>query len=108
MTEFVSEPIRPRAASFDTAAMGRGEPGLPVAFEWRGTWYEVLERVAQWKESAPEGGKTGGEVYLRRHCYKLRMSDGSTWTVYCVRQPPRSGSPKALWYLYTVEPAPEH
>ena len=98
MTEFVSESIRPRAGSFDAAAMGRGEPGLPDAFEWRGTWYEVVERLAQWKETAPEGGKPGGEVYLRRHCYRLGMSDGSMWTVYCLRQPP-----KRRWFLYSVE-----
>lgn len=30
MIEFVSEPRTPRRALFDTAAMARGEPGLPT------------------------------------------------------------------------------
>ena len=102
-TEFVSESIRPRAGSFDASAMGRGEPGLPSAFQWRDAWYDVIECRTYWKETSSEGARAGGDVYLRRHCYELDMSDGSVWTVYCVRQPPRSGSPKALWYLYTIE-----
>jgi hypothetical protein len=102
-TEFVSESIRPRPASFDAPAMGRGEPGLPGGFQWRDAWYDVVERLDQWKKTSSEGGRAGGDVYLRRHYYRLGMSDGSVWTVYCVRQPPKTGSPKALWYLYTIE-----
>ena len=29
MAELISEPIAPRSGTFDTAPMGRGEPGLP-------------------------------------------------------------------------------
>lgn len=103
VVEFVSEAIVPRGGTFDAAAMGRGEPGLPGGFEWRGQAYDVIERLGQWKESAPEGGRPGGELYLRRHYYKLRMSDGAIWTVYFVRQPARSGSARRRWFLYEVE-----
>jgi Family of unknown function (DUF6504) len=98
--EFVSEPLRP-AGPRDTAAMGRGEPGLPAAFEWRGRRFDVLSTQAAWKESSPEGRRAGNEVYLRRHCYRLRMSDGSVWSVYFTRQAPRGGSARQRWFLYS-------
>jgi hypothetical protein len=103
MEEFVSEQIDPRPAAFDTAPMGRGEPGLPTGFRWRDRWYAVVERLRSWKQSAAEGGRPGGEVYLRRHCHRLRMSDGGVWTVYFVRQTPKSGSPKQRWFLLSIE-----
>ncbi len=102
MDEFVSEPVQPAGESFDAAAMARGEPGLPASFQWRDETYEVVSVVRQWKATAAEGGRPGGEVYLRRHYYEIKMSDGSTWTVYIVRQTPKSGSPKARWFLYTI------
>lgn len=83
--------------------MGRGEPGLPIGFTWRGTSYEVSEELEAWKESSREGARTGGQLYLRRHCFRLRMSDDAIWTVYCTRQTPRSGDPKKRWFLYTIE-----
>ena len=103
MPEFVSENIVPHPGAFDARAMGRGEPGLPRGFTWRGASYAVVETLAQWKHSTREGGRAQGELYLRRHYYKLRMSDESTWTVYFVRQSPKSGSPKRRWFLYTIE-----
>jgi hypothetical protein len=99
--DFVSEPIEPLAGTFDTAAMARAEPGLPRGFRWRDDMYEVIDVLERWKESAPEGGRPGGERYLRRHCFRLRMSDGSTWTVYFTRRTPRSGNRKRRWFLYT-------
>ena len=107
MDEFISEPITPVGGRFDTAAMGRGEPGLPREFVWRGQTYGVAEKLDQWKQSSAEGGRAGGELYLRRHCYKLRMSDGSVWTIYFERQAPHSPdksgcakSAKRRWFLY--------
>jgi hypothetical protein len=81
--------------------MGRGEPGLPSGFTWRGNSVTIVERLETWKHSSREGGGAG-DLYLRRHYYKLRMSDGSIWTVYFVRQTPRTGSPKNRWFLYTI------
>jgi len=104
MTEFVSEPIVPRAGTFDTAAMARAEPGLPDAFGWRGDWHDIAAVLETWKASSPEGGRPGGELYLRRHYFKLRMTDGAAWTVYFERQA-RPGAPaKQRWFLYTLDP----
>ncbi len=103
MEEFLSEPITPYAGTFDAAAMAAGLPGLPRGFTWHGERYEVVEQLASWKQSAPEVGRLAGERYLRRHYFRLRMSDNSIWTIYLVRQTPRSGSPKRRWFLYSRE-----
>ncbi|MFQ5492500.1 MAG: DUF6504 family protein [Phycisphaerae bacterium] len=99
----MSEAIEPFAGTAEAVALGRGEPGLPAGFTWRGRSYRVLRRRSQWKASAPEGGKAGGEVYLRRHYFELTMEDGAAWTVYFVRQAASSGSKKRRWFLYTVD-----
>ena len=103
MEEFVSELITPQRGTFDTGAMGAGLPGLPAGFEWRGESRRIVALLEEWKQSAPEGGRAGGERYLRRHYFRLRMSDEAVWTVYFLRQTPRSGSPKKRWFLYAVE-----
>ncbi len=103
MAELISEPIVPRPGTFDTARMARGEPGLPDGFTWRGQSVKVVELLEAWKHSSREGGRAGGELYLRRHYFKLQMSDDCVWTVYFVRQTPRSGDAKKRWYLYTTE-----
>ncbi len=103
MADLISEPITPRAGTFDASRMGRGLPGLPTGFTWRGRLLEVLEELSAWKDTSREGARAGGDLYLRRHYYRLRMSDDTVWTVYFVRQTPQSGSAKARWFLYTVE-----
>ena len=102
MAVFFSEPITPQAGTSDTAKMGRGEPGLPTGFEWRSESFDIVEELSAWKHSSREGGGAG-DLYLRRHYYKLRMSDEAVWTVYFVRQTPRSGNPKSRWFLYTID-----
>ena len=99
---FVSEPIEPRGGRRDAGAMARGEPGLPAAFSWRGTERRVAEILRRGRGT----GTDMGEVYVRRHTYRLRMDDGSAWEVYFLRQPPagRRAAKPARWYLLTVEP----
>ena len=98
--QFVSEPIEPRRGSFDAAGMARGEPGLPRRFTWRQTEYEVDELLEAWTTSSPEGGH--GEMYLRRHWFKLRTTDGTTMTIYCERQPKPGQSARRRWWVYSV------
>jgi hypothetical protein len=92
--QFISEPLSAVAGSRDVAAMSRGEPGLPAAFIWRDQRLEILHILETWKTNTP-GEK---QVYLRRHWYRLRLTDGSTATVYCLRQAKR-GSPR--WWIYS-------
>lgn len=102
MKKMVSEPIDPEAGSFEAGAMASGVPGLPVAFAWRGASKRVLSCERAWKSLRPE---PGGELYLRRHYYELRMDDGCCWVVYCLRQPSTAKGGRHRWYLYTVEDA---
>lgn len=104
--EFISEPILPDPGSFDPSQMARGLPGLPAGFGWRGQPYTVIECLETWKESTREGGTATGELYLRRHCFKLWMSDSSIWTIYFTRQGPRGGNAKARWFLYSIDRGP--
>ena len=99
--ELISEPIKPHPGTFDTSAMGRGEPGLPSGFTWRGDSVDITEELSRWKQSSRESSRPDADLYLRRHYYKLRMSDGATWTIYFERQTPRTGDPKQRWFLYT-------
>lgn len=97
--EFISQPITPTAGTFDARAMSTGVPGLPAGFAWAGETFAIVELLERWKHTSREGSYAQGDVYLRRHYYRLKMSDGSVWTVYVLRQTPRSGSPKQRWFL---------
>jgi len=105
--EFVSEAMTPVAGTGDAGAMARGEPGIPSRFTWRDTEYSLVGVMETWKTSSPcKHG--GGEVYLRRHWYRILTDPPAVMTVYCTRQAPRSNTrnrPKPRWWIYTVAPA---
>jgi DNA polymerase IV len=97
--KLISEPLRPTEEWLTTDAMSRGEPGLPAGFHWRDSVHRVATLVRAWKQVKPEAS---GQMYLRRHYYELRMEDGATWTVYCLRQAGRSGANVPRWFLYRI------
>jgi len=100
--KFISETIKPLADTFDTAAMTRGEPGLPKTFIWRDNEYEVAEVLEAWKETGP--CRSGSpELYLRKHWYKIRTADNMVMTIYFERQARSKSQSKARWWLYTIE-----
>ncbi len=100
--KFVSEIIKPLEGTFDTAAMTRGEPGLPAKFIWRDTGYTIAEVLEVWKETG--ACRSGGrETYLRKHWYKIRTTDNIIMTLYFERQARSKSQNKARWWLYTIE-----
>jgi hypothetical protein len=100
--EFVCEPIQPVAGTFDPAGMARGEPGLPQRFLWRDTEYTVAAVLAVWKEDGP--CKSGsGEMYLRKHWFKILTEQGPRMTIYFERQPRSKRQNKARWWLNTID-----
>lgn len=100
--KFISESIKPLGGEFQTAAMTRGEPGLPERFTWRNTEYAVAEVLEAWKETGP--CRSGGsEKYLRKHWYKIRTADNQIMTLYFERQARAKSQAKARWWLYTIE-----
>lgn len=101
--QLISEPLTPIGAGADTTSMARGEPGLPHGFEWRGESARIVRLLEKWKESSREGGNDARDLYLRRHYYKMRMTDDRVWTVYFERQSTRGGNPRQRWFLFTIE-----
>ncbi len=99
--EFVSESIMPDGGAFDTAGMTRGEPGLPSRFLWRDQQYEVAEVIEAWKESGPCRSGSG-EMYLRKHWFKILTGNGLEMTIYFERQPRAKRQSKKRWWLYTI------
>ena len=105
--EFVSECIQPAGGAFALPA-AIGEPALPLRFTWQGRTCEVREVQRQWKELDPDRTHGSGQLYLRRHWFELRMTDGSLWTVYFLRQPASGRRASARWWLYRMAvPSPE-
>ncbi len=84
--------------------MSRGEPGLPAGFAWRDREYRVVRVLRRWKQLGLESG--GKELYLRRHYAEAEMDDGSTWIVYCLRQPRGAGGTGGRGFLYSIADAP--
>lgn len=110
--EFVSEPIEPEAGTFSPELMASGLAGLPGAFTWRGRRYEIVECLEHRKISAAEGHKVGGERYLRRQQFLVRLDSGQTATIYVTRQAAagtgrggRGAAARRRWFLYTISDA---
>ncbi len=89
--EFVSEAISPHPGTADTAAMARGEPGLPTGFRWRGRDYLVAELLESWKTNNDGHGGGDANKYLRRHWFRIRTTTGEIMTLYCLRHAPSRG-----------------
>jgi hypothetical protein len=100
--EFVSEPIEPVAGTFDTTGMTRGEPGLPQRFVWRDTEYTVAQVLEVWKEDSP-CRHGSGEMYLRKHWFKVATEQGPIMTLYFERQARSRPQRKTRWWLFTIE-----
>ncbi len=100
---FISEPIVPVEASFDTAGMARGEPGLPRKFRWRQKEFQVAEILDQWKDHG-DCRNGSGERYVRKHSYRVRVTDGDIFRLYFQRSVGRGkilGQPR--WWIHSIE-----
>jgi hypothetical protein len=95
----VSEPIDVDAAAMDVTAALAGRPPCPGRFTWRGTTYEVVELLGDWKKVSAEGGHAQGDHYVRAHCFRVRTSPAAVCVLYCLRHARRK---KPIWFLYTI------
>ncbi len=93
---FVSQPIQPEAGTFDTGAMARGGPGLPLAFQWRRRRLVIREIPGTWRDSA-SCTHGSGERYLARHGFVCRLESGGIARIYFERRPGRGGGRR--WWL---------
>lgn len=97
---FVSEAIQPVVATYDTARMSTGEPGLPQEFVWRGRTIKVATVLRTWRET----GKCrhgSPELYVRKHWYEVTTTDDDTMKIYFERQP-RGGKKDTRWWLFSL------
>ncbi|MFC1765679.1 DUF6504 family protein [Planctomycetota bacterium] len=101
MNQFVSETITPVFSDGPSQPHVPGEPILPQGFRWRDTEYTIETVVKVWKENGPcRSGAS--ELYLRKHWYQLRMTDGCEMEVYFERQARSAKQQKKRWWLYTL------
>ncbi len=101
---FISEPIRPVAATFDTGRMASGEPGLPRCFTWRGTSFEVAAVLRTWRETSPCHSGSG-EQYVRKHHYEVRLTTGAVARIYFERQARAASQARKRWWLLCLTAA---
>ena len=94
---FVSERIAPESGSADLNAMARGEPGVPRAFTWRGSRFEVARVLATERDM----GEDRGDVYVRRHYFDLETTDLLRMRLYFERNP-KDRTKRKAWWLYTL------
>lgn len=100
--EFISQPIVPVAATFNTARMSIGEPGLPGEFIWHDKTYTVKKVLNTWRKTSP-CTHGSGEMYVRRHYYKILTGSGDRMTLYFDRQPRRGEALGPRWWLLSRE-----
>lgn len=93
--QFISEPIKPVKSTFDTSRMAVGEPGLPQEFSWRGKTYRIKKVLETGKKLGP-CRHGSGEMYVRKHFYKVETESGEIMTLYFDRQ---MKTKKARWWL---------
>jgi phosphoribosylglycinamide formyltransferase-1 len=102
-TLFVSEPLVPLDASFDTNLMARGEPGVPQKFRWRKKEWTVAAIL----ESRREYGDCrhgSGERYVRKHVYRVQTAEGPVLRIYFQRTFGRTRpGTRARWWVFSVE-----
>ena len=102
-SSFISEPILPIEASFDTSGMARGEPGLPQKFRWLKKEYIVAEVLEKWKDHG-DCKHGSGERYLRKHLYRVRTTEGTVMNLYFQRSQGRGKLPaKSRWWIQSIE-----
>ena len=101
--KFISEPITPAEGSFDFADTPVGEPPLPRRFTWRKTEYEVECILQRRRESSADATHGSGEMYARKHWFRIRTTDGTVMNLYFERQPRSKAQRKTRWWLFTIE-----
>ena len=98
----ISEAIEPLMDDLAERPFEVGEPILPRGFRWRGAEYRIEEVLETWKQYSG-GSRSMPEHYLRKHWFRVRMSDGSTMKIYFERKARSKAEAKARWWIYTVE-----
>jgi len=100
-SSFVSEPLTPDL-NFDPRGMSRGEPGLPAKFRWRERDL-IVAQVLETSRAYGDCKQGSGERYVRKHCFRIRTTDGLVLHIYFQRNFGRSRRADARWWLHSIE-----
>jgi len=95
----VFEAVTVEGGEFAAAAMGRGEPGVPRRFGWRGRVYEVAQVLGSRREVSR--ADAGAGAYVRRHVVTLLTTSGERMELSGARGS-KSGRASERWILRTV------
>ena len=95
----VFEAVTVEGGDFVAAAMGRGEPGVPKRFGWRGRVYEVAHVLGSRREVSR--ADAGAGAYVRRHVVTLLTTSGERMELSGARGS-KSGRASERWILRTV------
>jgi hypothetical protein len=97
---FISEPLNPVVSTCDASRMGRGDPGLPREFRWRGKTLQVEAVLRTWRQTGP-CRHGSGEKYVRRHWFEVVTTSQEVAKLYFDRQQ-RSGRKAPRWWLFSL------
>ncbi len=92
---FMSKPLVPEGASFESDDRGRFEPAVPPAFRLGDERLGVLRVLRSWRSERTDRG----DSYLKRHWFEIELDDGRIAVVYFDRGA-RRGAPR--WWCYTL------
>ena len=98
---FVSEPIKPVAATASVKAMAAGGPGLPAEFVWRGDPLHIATVVRTWRETGP-CRHSRSESYVRKHWFEVETTSHGRARIYFERQS-RGRNRTKRWWLFSIE-----
>ena len=100
--QFISEPLKAVTEAVDPRSFAIGAPLLPAEFIWRGNSLSIAEVLEEWKETSP-CRHGSGELYVRKHWFRLRLKTGEEAKIYFERQPRFGDGKKARWWLFSLK-----
>lgn len=106
---FVSEPIE---VHFEQPPTLEKKPGCPDAFVWRGTCYQIVEKMSEWHDYGRRGrmainmrpdhaarATVRGSWGVGRDYFRVRVDSGQIFDLYFDRAPKDVDRRKGAWFL---------
>ena len=94
--QFVGEPITVDAGSIRPSTLGRGAPGCPSRFTWRGREYHVVKVLETSRQLRAHDSR---DTYVRSHSFRVLTEENLEMVLRCDR-----GASRSPWRLLTVKP----
>lgn len=92
---FVGEPITVDAGSIRPSALGRGAPGCPSRFTWRGREHRVVKVLETSRQLRAHDSR---ETYVRSHSFRVLTDENLEVVLRCDR-----GASRNPWRILTVK-----